>query len=308
MCKVTVSFLTFTKKYPDQESARKYLEAARWNNEPTCPRCASKHKQYPQNRKGDPGYYRCDCCGRIYTVRTGTAFEKSHIPLNKWLYAGYLMVTQRKGIASLQLSKEIGIGQHAAWFLLQRIREALGTGLTILKGLVEADEAYFGGKEENKHPSKKAKKGRGSVGKVAVLGMRERGGRFKGFVLENTTSDTIHRKLNETIDDSATLITDEYRSYLGNKFNHLTVNHSAKQFVDGMAHTNGIESVWAMLRRSFIGIHHWFSKKHIQGYVNECAFRLNEGNCKVHTYERIRSLVGKIFGKRITYKQVVGTA
>jgi transposase-like protein len=248
MCKVTISAYELMKHFPDEPSAILYLEQKRWNGTPSCPDCGCVENQHKQTRDGKSGYYRCYHCKLVYTVRTGTIFERSHISLDKWLYAVYLVVTARKGISSLQLSKEIGVTQKTAWFMLHRIRAACQgkNDGDFLKGVIEADEAYFGGKESNKHASKQTKAGRGPVGKVAVLGMRERAGRFKGVVLRDTTAESIQAELNSTIEPESTLYTDEHRSYQNNQFkDHKTVNHSAKQFVDGMAHTNGIESVWA---------------------------------------------------------------
>src|SRR6266704_4727764 len=159
--------------YPDEASARVYLEGRLWPNGVTCPEC--KGMERITVRKD--GYYRCNACKLDFTVRTGTIFERSHVPLHKWLYAMYLLVTARKGISSMQLSKEIGITQKSAWFVLSRVREALGSKLETLRGIVEIDETYVGGIEANKHESQKRKAGRGAVGKAAVLGMRERGGR-----------------------------------------------------------------------------------------------------------------------------------
>jgi len=238
-------------------------------------------------------------------VRTGIIFECSHVPLDKWLFTIYTVVTARKGISSLQLSKLIGVEQRTAWFILQRIREACKDDILTLKGIVEADEAYIGGKETNKHESEKLKAGRGTVGKTAVLGMRERNGNFKGKVLKDTTSDTVQAELNTTIEPDSTLCTDEHRAYTETKFTHLTVNHSAKQFVDGMAHTNGIESVWAVLKRGFYGIYHSFSEKHLQRYIDEFAYRLNQGNVKVPVMDRIDVLLRMCIGKRLMYAELI---
>ena len=161
----TISLLQLFQLYPDQESAREYLEARRWPDGAGCPQCASKERITDRGE----GYYRCNSCKLDFTIRTGTIFERSHIPLHKWLYAMYLLITARKGISSLQLSKEISVTQKSAWFMLQRLREACGSDIDKLGGIVEVDETYIGGKERNKHASKKLKAGRGPVGKVAVI-------------------------------------------------------------------------------------------------------------------------------------------
>src|SRR3954462_5693847 len=159
---------------PEAEAGRRWLESHLWPNGPHCPVCGLGDRITA--RKG--GYYRCRQCKEAFTVRTGTVMERSPIPLHKWVYTMYLLVTARKGISSLQLAKEIGITQKSAWFALHRIREACGSPkLTKLKGIVELDECFIGGKERKKHEHKKLKAGRGAVGKTAVLGMRERDGR-----------------------------------------------------------------------------------------------------------------------------------
>lgn len=306
MFKTTISTYDFLKQFPDDISARHHIEQVRWNGHPNCPKCSSVERI--QTRKVE-GFYRCLACKFDFTVRTGTIFERSHIPLHKWLYAIYLISTARKGISSVQLAQELGITQKSAWFMLHRIREACSKkddDDDFLGGIIEADEAYIGGKESNKHANKKLKAGRGTVGKTAVLGMRERGGKVYAKVITSTTAGIIQKEIKTKLKPGSVLCTDEHGAYIGMpEYEHLVVNHSAKQFVDGMAHTNSIESVWAVLKRGFYGVYHSFSVKHMQRYVDEFMFRLNEGNCANQTMDRVNALLGRVVGKRITYQILI---
>src|ERR1700726_1563773 len=161
--KIVISFIQLFEMFPDQEAARLYLEARLWPEGPRCPVCGMGDRITA--RVG--GFYRCNQCKEDFTVRTSTIFERSHVPLHKWVYAMYLLVTARKGISSMQLAKEIGITQKSAWFVLQRLREACGDDLGKLRGIIEIDETHIGGKEKNRHASKKQRLGRGTVGKTA---------------------------------------------------------------------------------------------------------------------------------------------
>jgi transposase-like protein len=304
MAKVTISTYELFQMFPDQEAARVYLEGRLWPMGPRCPVCGLGERI--TSRAG--GYYRCNQCKEDFTVRTGTIFERSHIPLHKWLYGMYLLVTARKGISSMQLSKEIGITQKSAWFMLHRLREACGPGMEKLRGIIEIDETYVGGVERNKHETKKLKAGRGAVGKTAVLAMRERGGRTVAMPAENVDMATVKRAIFDRVEIGSTIQTDEaavYQGLDGLFFTHDTVNHSEGEFVRGNVTTNGVESVFAVFKRGLIGVYHHVSPDHLGRYTNEFAFRLSEGNVRRHTLNRLDSLTLGTAGKRLTYKDLI---
>jgi len=306
MSKSTISTFKLFEMIPDQETARVYLEGRLWPNGPTCPDCKSDRI----STRTRPGFYHCNACNFDFTVRTGTIFERSKVPLHKWVYAMYLLVTARKGISSMQLAKEIGVTQKTAWFILGRLREACGgpDGPDKLRGVVEIDECFIGGKERNKHESKKLRAGRGPVGKVAVLGMRERGGRTRAKVTEIRTLDAIHGEIHGAVEVGTQLYTDDHMVFQGLDglfYRHESVNHSAGEYARGPASTNSIESVWAVLKRGLHGVYHHASPKHLFRYVDEFTFRLNEGNVERHTLERLDSFVDGVSGKRLTYARLI---
>jgi transposase-like protein len=307
MSRSTISTFQLFQAFPSEEAARLYLESRLWPYGIRCPSCKSGERITTRKRVG---YYRCNACGNFdFTVRTGTIFERSKVPLQKWLYAMYLLVTARKGISSLQLAKEIGITQKSAWFVLRRLREACSTPevMTKLKGIVEMDECFIGGKEANKHEHKKLKAGRGPVGKTAVFGMRERDGRTVLSPMPERTMQNVTAKIHNNVELGTQLYTDDgivFSDLDGLFFRHESVNHSAGEYARGMASTNSIESVWAVLKRGVYGTFHHISPKHVGRYTDEFAWRLNEGNVKNHTLERLDSFVGAISGKRLTYARL----
>jgi transposase-like protein len=304
MSKTTISTFELFEMFPDQEAARVYLEGRLWPNGVKCPVCGMGERITA--RAG--GYYRCNQCKEDFTVRTGTIFERSHVPLHKWLYAMYLLVTARKGISSMQLAKEIGITQKSAWFVLQRLREACGDNLAVLRGIVEIDEMFVGGKEDNKHAHKKSHPRGGSTGKTPVLGMRERGGKTKAMPVADTTMHTLSQAIHNTVELGATIHTDEWKAYgqLDKDYKHETINHKNGEYVRDGVSTNSIEAVWAVMKRGLHGVYHHASEKHLHRYVDEFTFRLNEGNVERHTLDRLESFVTNVAGKRLTYKRLIG--
>lgn len=295
MSKSTISTFKLFEVFPNEETARKYLEDRLWPNGVKCPTCAGTERI--TTRKD--GFYRCNPCQLDFTVRTGTIFGRSHIPLHKWIYAMYLVVTARKGISSMQLAKEIGVTQKSAWFMLCRLREACGSddGRGKLQGVIEIDEVFIGGKDANKHAHKRAGR-RGSKGKTAVLGLRERGGRTVAMPIGDRTIHTIQSEIHGTVQVGSTLYTDEAPAYAdlnGLFFRAQSVNHSAGEYVKGACHTNSIESVWAVLKRGIHGVYHQVSVKHLGRYVDEFTFRLNQGNVERHTFERLDSFIDALY-------------
>jgi transposase-like protein len=217
------------------------------------------------------------------------------------------VVTARKGISSLQLAKEIGITQKSAWFVLQRLREACAGKVEKLSGIVEIDECFVGGLEANKHECKKLNKGRGAVGKKVVMGLRERGGRTIAMTVDNVNQETLQNAIHDNVELGSTVMTDEAKGYKGLNgvfFKHEVVNHMGGEYSRGGVSTNGIESVWALLKRSIYGTWHQVSVKHLDRYVSEVSFRLNAGAVVNHTLTRLDSFVDAVDGKRLTYARL----
>ena len=305
-----ISLIEIVEMFPDDETAERWFEEQRWGKagEPhCCPLCGSKDR-VNATKSGKPLPYWCGSCRRHFSVRSGTVMHRSKIPLRKWAIAIYLWATSLKSVSSMKLHRDLNITQKSAYFLAQRLREAWSDMGGDMAGPVEVDETFVGGKAKNMHAHKRAElTGRGGVDKTAVAGARDRAtGQVSASVIGGTDARTLHGFVAERVAEGATVITDEHFGYRGIPHPHRTVKHSVSQYVNGMAHTNGIESFWAALKRGYHGTFHHISPKHLQRYVAEFATRHNLRPQDTATI--MSETVARMVGKRLTYATLTADA
>eukprot|EP00873_Tetraselmis_striata_P032503 jgi/Tetstr1/452767/TSEL_039803.t1 len=307
--------------YQDADKAREHLEAIQWPTGPACPHCGNfdgGRITKLQGKSTRPGVYKCNECAKPFSVTVGTVFERSKIPLNKWVLATHLMAASKKGMSAHQLHRMLGVTYKTAWFMAHRIREAMkedvassgpigGEGKT-----VEADETYFGKREDQSmSPQRKGRpylKRKPGNRKMTVVALVERQGRARMFHVKDATKTTVREILFTNAPRTSTLYTDESRLYTetGKEYaNHDTVNHSAKEYARGIVHTNTIENVFSVFKRGMTGVYQHCAEKHLHRYLAEFDFRYNRRTAlKVSDQERHDMLLAAIRGKRLTYRRI----
>jgi transposase-like protein len=289
-----VDLFEFTEVFPTEQSCIVFLEKARWpDGELVSPFGGKGAYRFA----GRPGLYKCKQTRRNFSVRYGTIFEESRLPLKKWFFAIFLLNSLKKGISSIQLAKYLGVTQKTAWFMLQRIRYAVEhKAFTLpLEGIVEMDEIYHGGRRSGT-------RGCGSKNKTPVIGMAERGGEVRYEAIPDVKARTIGPILRKNVKIGTTLMTDEfliYPSIAGNSYQHQVINHRRGEYVDGIIHTNTVEGFWSHLKRGIKGIYIHVSRKHLNKYCKEYEFRFNYR--KINDFERFEAWFDRRAG-RLTYK------
>jgi hypothetical protein len=304
--------------FPTEQAAIDHLVEIRFGQGCFCPLCGNVESD-PEGKRIAPmqkldrdtgemvpaNMFKCYACRQRFSVRVGTIFQDTKLPLRTWFAAIWLITNHPKGIASTTLATDLGITQKTAWFVLHRLRHASRTPSFNApmggNGPVEIDETVVGGKEANKHVGKRDKRNQGTRGKTIVMGLVERGGELRAGVIGSVKGYDLEPVVRAHVAEGATIYTDELYGYRGLRrdFDHHTIKHSKDEYVRGDVHTNSIESVWALLKRQIIGIHHWVSPKHLDAYVSEMSFRFNRR--EMPKGERVNALLSQIEGP-IPYK------
>lgn len=301
------SVLDLLNTFSDEQSCIDFLEKQRWSGKPVSPFDVNSIVWKCKNNK-----YQCKNTGKYFNVKTGTLFEGTKVSLRKWFISIWIATSYKKGISSVQLSKEINVNQKTAWFMMHRIRECFFIkNEEQMVGIVEVDETFVGGKNKNRHKDKKVpmSTGRAFKDKTPVLGILQRGGNVRCFVISDTKRESIQPILKKIVKPWTTLISDEWNAYNGldSIFDHHIVNHGKKQYVNfdnSEIHSNTIEGFWGIFKRSYNGIYNWMSRKNLQRYFDEFVFRYN--NRKMTQNERFYLFLSKI-ENRLKYKQLIAT-
>ncbi|HLW71891.1 MAG TPA: IS1595 family transposase [Candidatus Binataceae bacterium] len=305
---VPKTLLDAVRYFADPIICRDFLAAARWPDGVTCPRkgCASKDHWFIKTRS----LWRCKSCKKQFSVKVGSIFEDSPLGLDKWLPAVWILTASKKGYSSHGLAAAIGVCQKTAWFMLHRIRAALKNGSfeTPLSGEVEADTTGVGGKEKNKHASKRLHRGTGFAGKAIVFGLLSRHGEVRAATVSDESGQTLHPLIRKNVESGSDLFTDAagaFRFGLEDEYAHEVINH-AEEFVRGRVHTNGIENFWSLFKRTVYGTHHFVMPWQVDRYLDDATFRYN--NRKLSDGARFALACAQADGRRLTWKELTGTS
>lgn len=311
--------MSLPKIYSDEEAARKHLEALQWPEGPVCPHCGNADQERIKAMQGKstrPGVYKCNECRKPFSVTVGTVFERSHIPLSKWLYAVHLMTASKKGISAHQLHRTLKVTYKSAWFMAHRIREAMADNVRGPMGgngsIVEADETYFGKPEEiYVSPQRKGRpflKGHKKRNSRPIVSLVERGGRVRSFHVASADKDTVGAIVRENVDRDTRLHTDESRLYAGSEMHfaaHETVKHAIKEYARGDVTTNSVEGYFSIFKRGMRGVYQHCKEKHLHRYLAEFDFRYNNRIALgVNDEARADEAARSIRGKRLTYRRI----
>jgi len=299
------SIFDLMKAFPDEQACIDHLKSIRWRNGAFCPHCEGERiYTFADNQT-----FKCADCRARFSIKVGTIFADTKLPLQKWFMAIWLITNHPKGITSTTLAKDLDITQKSAWFVLHRLRHAARTksfnAHLRLRGKVEIDETYVGGKSINRH-GRRSGTGGGSADKTPVVGAVERKGQVIAKVLGAASQFELQNFVRDVVSPKAELlVTDAHLAYrtLGSFPQHEIINHSHGEYRRGDAHTNSIESVWALLKRQIVGVHHWVSPKHLNKYVQEMSWRLNRRGLTVAN--RVNDLLACAEGEKLSYKALI---
>ena len=300
-----ITLIALMEMFPNEETAAQWFEAQVWPDGRCCGHCGCVGTKTVPN--ANPMPYWCPSCRSYFSVRTGTALERSRVPLRKWAIAIYLEITSLKSVSSMKLHRDLGVSQPTAWFMLHRIREGWKSsdGGGQFAGPVEVDETYFGGKRRNMSNAKREElTGRGAIGKTAVVGAKDRASnQVAAKVVASTDKDTLQGFVKDNADPAATVYTDDAAAYDSLPFDHESVKHSVAEYVRGQAPTNGIESFWAVLKCAHKGVFHKISPKHLNRYFTEFAGKHNVRD--LDTLAQMATLAAGLVGKRLMRRDLI---